>query len=57
METILRCPMPHCGHRIRSGPAAVEAMTDHIIQRHGLPEVSASYHASLLLPIHVPAAA
>lgn len=57
METILRCPMPYCGTRFRTGPAAVDAVTDHLRDDHDLPEVSASYQANLLLPITVPKAA
>lgn len=57
METVIRCPMPRCDHRIRSGPQAAEAMTSHLVDGHDLPEVSAIYQAHLLLPVTVPRAA
>ncbi|MER7517843.1 hypothetical protein [Streptomyces sp. NPDC126499] len=59
MDQYLRCPMPQCPHRVGL-PAqvlSIEAMTDHLIEKHGLPEASASYAASHLLPILAPRAA
>ncbi|MBB4984962.1 hypothetical protein [Streptomyces nymphaeiformis] len=59
MTGYLRCPAPRCEHHVTcvSKAAAAEDMTDHLIKRHGLPEVSASYQAQMLLPITGPRAA
>lgn len=53
MNGYLRCPAPNCGHHtyITTTRAAAEDMTEHLVDKHGLPEVSASYQADLLLPI------
>ncbi|GHG30909.1 hypothetical protein ACFFSH_39880, partial [Streptomyces filamentosus] len=53
MNGYLRCPAPHCTHHTTGAnrETAAETMTDHLIRAHGLPEVSASYQADLLLPI------
>jgi len=49
----LRCPAPKCDHTEThvSKLAAAGAMAEHLVNAHGLPEVSASYQADLLLPI------
>ncbi|MET9956680.1 hypothetical protein ABZ135_34750 [Streptomyces sp. NPDC006339] len=59
MDQYYRCPMPQCPHRIATRPHSdgAEQMTDHLIDTHGLPVVSASYAAGHLLPIHAPQAA
>jgi hypothetical protein len=57
IETIVRCPMPRCEHYVRPGTTATTAMETHLIQVHGLPEVSASSQAGLLLPVTTPRAA
>ncbi|WP_328941581.1 hypothetical protein OG259_07860 [Streptomyces sp. NBC_00250] len=53
MNGYLRCPMPGCTTTVTGllHEHAVEVMTDHLIESHDLPEVSASYEAQLLLPI------
>lgn len=53
MTGYLRCPAPHCTHTVThvSKPTAARAMEKHLVDKHGLPEVSASYQADLLLPI------
>ena len=53
MTGYLRCPAPRCDHTEThvSKLAASKAMTEHLVDSHGLPEVSASYQADLLLPI------
>ena len=51
MDQYLRCPA-NCHHRIAYTPLAAKAMEKHLVDQHKLPEVSASYQASLLLPIH-----
>ncbi|MER7623882.1 hypothetical protein [Streptomyces sp. NPDC126503] len=53
MTAYLRCPAPNCTHHInvRTLPAAAEDMTDHLVDKHEFPEVSASYQAQMLLPI------
>lgn len=59
MTAYLRCPAPNCTHRIdiRTLNAAADDMTDHLVAKHQLPEVSASYQAQMLLPITGPRAA
>ncbi|MFD3333575.1 hypothetical protein ACFWV1_13150 [Streptomyces sp. NPDC058700] len=56
MTGYLRCPAPNCQHHtyISSTRAAAEDMTDHLVAKHGFPEVSASYQAQMLLPITGP---
>ncbi|MFC8272328.1 hypothetical protein ACFUJR_07250 [Streptomyces sp. NPDC057271] len=56
IETIVRCPMPGCAVNVKPGPVAQDAMTEHLIETHGLPEVSATYQAALLLPVTTRAA-
>ncbi|MFD0074322.1 hypothetical protein ACFVIY_17995 [Streptomyces sp. NPDC127166] len=57
MTGYLRCPAPHCEHRVPAfGSRAAEEMTDHLVAKHQLPEVSASYQAQMLLPITGPRA-
>ncbi|MEU7032677.1 hypothetical protein ABZ958_03200 [Streptomyces sp. NPDC046237] len=56
IEIIVRCPMPRCTVNVKPGPAAQDAMTEYLINAHGLPEVSASYQAALLLPVTTRAA-
>lgn len=53
MTAYLRCPAPNCGHHtyITTTRAAAEDMTDHLVDKHQFPEVSASYQAQMLLPI------
>ncbi|MFJ5785396.1 hypothetical protein [Streptomyces hydrogenans] len=53
MTGYLRCPAPNCTHTVTrvARPAASTAMAKHLVDAHGLPEVSASYQADLLLPI------
>ena len=58
MTGYLRCPAPRCEHHVAAfGSRAAEDMTDHLVDKHGLPEVSASYQAQMLLPITGPRAA
>ncbi|MER6098408.1 hypothetical protein ABT154_21620 [Streptomyces sp. NPDC001728] len=59
MTAYLRCPAPGCTHHEHVTPArtAAEDMTDHLVAKHQLPEVSASYQAQMLLPITGPRAA
>lgn len=53
MPAYLCCPSPHCPHRIPDGTTAAEAMTDHLIAVHELPETSASFQAHIVLqPVH-----
>jgi hypothetical protein len=49
----LRCPAPRCDHAVShvSKPAAAKDMAKHLVDAHGMAEVSASYQADLLLPI------
>lgn len=58
-DRYLRCPAPHCTHHILTAASRepAEDMTDHLITRHDMPEVSASYQAQMLLPITGPRAA
>ncbi|GGU84553.1 hypothetical protein GCM10010275_19510 [Streptomyces litmocidini] len=57
MTGYLRCPAPNCEHHtyITTSSSAAEEITDHLVARHGFPEVSASYQAQMLLPITGPA--
>ncbi|MFH8627814.1 hypothetical protein ACH4A8_39005 [Streptomyces vietnamensis] len=59
MTGYLRCPAPHCTHHVnvRTLQTAAEEMTDHLVAKRQLPEVSASYQAQMLLPITGPKAA
>ncbi|MEU2236119.1 hypothetical protein [Streptomyces vietnamensis] len=59
MTGYLRCPAPHCTHHVNVTTlrTAAEEMTDHLVAKHQLPEVSASYQAQMLLPITGPKAA
>jgi hypothetical protein len=57
MDEYLRCPAAHCTHRIAYNTAAASAIEQHLVDAHGLPEVSAAYQASLLLPIRLTPAA
>ena len=59
MTAYLRCPAPNCTHHVHLSAtrAAVEDITDHLIEKHDMPEVSASYQAQMLLPITGPRAA
>ncbi|TXS14021.1 hypothetical protein EAO70_20785 [Streptomyces sp. adm13(2018)] len=60
MTDYLRCPAPHCTHHVHitaTTSKAAEDITDHLIDKHQFPEVSASYQADLLLPITGPHAA
>lgn len=56
IETIVRCPMPKCTVNVKPGPDATTVMETHLVEKHGLPEVSASYQAALLLPVTTRAA-
>ncbi|MBX9425486.1 hypothetical protein [Streptomyces lateritius] len=58
MTGYLRCPAPGCTHHITGTTvrAAAEDMTEHLVAKHELPEVSASYQAQMLLPITGPRA-
>ncbi|MFC7794578.1 hypothetical protein [Streptomyces cinereoruber] len=53
MTGYLICPAPNCAHRVTrvSRPAAINDMTNHLIQEHDLPEMSASNQAQFLQPI------
>ncbi|MFE0647438.1 hypothetical protein ACFVZH_02455 [Streptomyces sp. NPDC059534] len=59
MSAYLRCPAPSCQHHVyvTASRAAADDMTDHIVAKHGFPEVSASHQAQMLLPITGPRAA
>lgn len=50
MDRYLRCPA-NCAYRVVYTALANKAMEQHLVEQHQLPEVSAAYQASLLLPI------
>lgn len=52
MPAYLCCPARQCAHRIPHISGSAEEMTDHLVDKHGFPEVSASYQASVLRPIN-----
>lgn len=50
MDRYLRCPA-NCDYSVAYAPLAAKVMEQHLVDQHKLPEVSAAYQASLLLPI------